>query len=139
MPAWAREHFGAARVARLATTTTDGAPHLVPIVFTLVGEVVWTAVDGKPKSTHRLRRLANIAAEPRVSLLVDRYTDDWEQLWWVRADGTATIEDPGAGVEVLTALEALTVKYQQYVDDPPPGPLVRIEVRTWRAWRAARG
>ncbi len=137
VPSWARGRFGAARVARLGTRTADGAPHVVPIVFALVGEVVWSVVDRKPKSTQRLRRLANIVSEPRVSLLVDRYSDDWDQLWWVRADGTATVEDPDTSTETLAALDALTVKYRQYVDAPPPGPLVRVEVRTWRAWRAS--
>ena len=75
--------FAAAPVARLATVGPDGCPHLVPVVFAVDGDVVYTAVDGKPKVSLRLRRLANIAARPQVSLLVDHYDDDWSRLWWV--------------------------------------------------------
>jgi PPOX class probable F420-dependent enzyme len=88
---WARERFEKARVGRLATTTSTSRPHLVPVVFALVGDNVWTAVDAKPKSTRELRRLANIESNPRVSMLVDQYEDDWSALWWVRVDGDATV------------------------------------------------
>ena len=109
----ARERFGQARVARLATADDEGQPHLVPIVFALVGDLVWSAIDSKPKSTRALRRLDNIRSNPRVSLLVDHYSDDWSALWWVRLDGQAQVvgrEEPGAD----TALGALAAKYPQY-------------------------
>ena len=86
-PAEARGRFAAARVARLATADATGQPHLVPVTFAVAGDMVYTAVDAKPKRTTALRRLANVAANPRVSLLVDHYDDDWSRLWWVRADG----------------------------------------------------
>src|SRR4051812_30954340 len=75
-----------ARVARLATVTSEGRPHVVPCCFVLAGngDVMYSAVDGKPKSTLELRRLANIHAHPHASLLVDHYADDWSALWWVR-------------------------------------------------------
>jgi PPOX class probable F420-dependent enzyme len=128
-----QERFGAARVARLATANDDGTPHLVPVVFALVGHVVWTAVDAKPKSTTALRRLDNVRAHPRVSLLVDVYVDDWSTLWWVRADGAARVlevEDAAAG------LDALIAKYPQYQEQRPLGPVLRIEVRRWSSWSA---
>ncbi|HEY7272445.1 MAG TPA: TIGR03668 family PPOX class F420-dependent oxidoreductase [Actinoplanes sp.] len=125
------ERFAAARVARLATVGSDGAPHLVPITFALVGDVIYSAVDAKPKRHSRLRRLANVAYEPRVSVLVDRYDDDWTALWWVRADGVARVLALSPA-----ALEALTTKYPQYRADPPPGPFLEIEVRRWSAWSA---
>jgi len=88
----ARDLFTGASVARLATVRPDGRPHLVPIVFAVAGDVIVTAVDEvKPKRTRALARLANIAAEPRVSVLADHYDEDWTRLWWVRADGTATV------------------------------------------------
>src|SRR4051795_558613 len=91
----ARTRFAAAHVARLATAGTDGRPHLVPVVFALDGDTLYTAVDDvKPKATTRLRRLANIAANPAVALLADHYEDDWSALWWARADGTARLLDP---------------------------------------------
>ena len=125
--------FGAARVARLATTDADGSPHLVPVVFALVGETVWTAVDAKPKTTTMLRRLDNVRAHPAVSLLVDHYADDWATLWWVRADGVATVLDVDEG---RAGLDALTAKYPQYQNNPPPGPVLRVDVTRWVSWSA---
>ena len=93
-PADARRRFAAARFARLATVRPDGSPHIVPVVFAVDGDVVWTAVDdAKPKRSPRLQRLANLRAEPRCALLVDHEDDDWTRLWWVRADGVAEIVD----------------------------------------------
>jgi len=125
--------FGEARVARLATTDADGSPHLVPVVFALVGETVWTAVDAKPKTTTALRRLDNVRAHPAVSLLVDHYADDWATLWWVRADGVATVLDVDEG---RAGLDALTAKYPQYQENPPPGPVLRVDVTRWVSWSA---
>jgi PPOX class probable F420-dependent enzyme len=125
--------FGAARVARLATTNPDGTPHVVPVVFALAGTTVWTAVDEKPKATTALRRLDNVRARPRLSLLVDHYADDWSALWWVRADGTGTVLDAAEAADGLTTLVA---KYEQYQRRPPPGPVLRIEVTRWVSWSA---
>ena len=61
-PAEARRRFAAARVARLATVAADGAPHLVPVVFALIEETVYSVVDAKPKRTTELRRLENVRA-----------------------------------------------------------------------------
>ena len=81
--------FAQSPVARLATVGADGRPHLVPVVFAVHEQVIYSAVDAKPKTTQRLRRLANIESNPQVSLLVDHYDEDWTRLWWVRADGDA--------------------------------------------------
>ncbi|MEU6705987.1 TIGR03668 family PPOX class F420-dependent oxidoreductase [Streptomyces wuyuanensis] len=133
----ARERFAAARVARLATAGTAAGPHLVPVVFALDGDTVMTAVDHKPKRTTRLRRLANIEADPAVCLLADHYEEDWNRLWWVRADGEARVL-PAAGrspeAERCTAL--LTAKYEQYAGRPPAGPVVLVDVVRWSGWRA---
>jgi PPOX class probable F420-dependent enzyme len=127
-----RERFAVARVARLATAGRDGQPHIVPVTFALSGETIVTAIDQKPKTTTSLHRLRNIAENPRVSLLVDHYADDWTQLWWVRVDGDArTIEDDEARQE---AVRALATKYSQYRDDPPQGSVIEIGVRSWRGW-----
>ncbi|MEE2057349.1 TIGR03668 family PPOX class F420-dependent oxidoreductase [Rhodococcus artemisiae] len=124
-----------ARVARLATADGSGVPHLVPIVFALDGDAIHTCVDDKPKTTRRLRRLADIAENPRVSVLVDHYDDDWTQLWWVRVDGVATVHnaDTDAGA---TGLDALTRKYAQYQVQRPTGPVITIDRLSWRSWSA---
>lgn len=135
MHEWARDRFEKARVGRLATTTSTGHPHLVPVVFVLLGTSVWSAVDAKPKSTRLLRRLANIESNPQVSMLVDWYEDDWSALWWVRVDGDATVETVDAA-EGRLALVALAAKYPQYESQAPAGPLVRVAVRNWTSWSA---
>jgi len=97
-----------------------------------VGETVYSAVDAKPKSTLALQRLRNLAAHPAASLVVDHYDEDWAQLWWIRLDGVARILE--SGPEREAAIDALTAKYAQYVDTPPPGAVVALDVETWRAW-----
>ena len=129
----ARRRFAGARVARLATVGADGRPHLVPIAFACVGDVVWSAVDDKPKRTRALRRLDNVRANPRVALLADRYDEDWSALWWVRADGMARVVEADDGP---AALDALAERYAQYVSAPPPGPVLEIAVERWSGWRA---
>ena len=127
-----RTRVAEARVGRLGTVTPDGRPHLVPCCFVLEGETVYSAVDAKPKSTLALRRLRNVRATGGVSLLVDHYDEDWSGLWWVRLDGTGRVLD--AGPERDRALAALADKYAQYRRDPPPGPVLALDVTTWRAW-----
>lgn len=127
----ARRRFGDARVAHLATVTPQGRPHLVPVTFAVSGTTAWTAVDGKPKSSTRLQRLANVGGEPRVSLLVDHYEDDWERLWWVRADGTAVVHETSAAGQA-----ELGAKYEQYRAQPPPGPFIEVTLTGWRWWSA---
>ncbi|MCR3718133.1 MULTISPECIES: TIGR03668 family PPOX class F420-dependent oxidoreductase [Prauserella salsuginis group] len=134
-PVEARSRFLAARVATLATADADGVPHLVPVTFAVEGDTVVFAIDDKPKSTLNLRRLRNITANPRVSLLVDHYEDDWRRLWWVRADGTATVHDDGT--DRMPAIRALTARYPQYEDSPPRGPVVAIAVSAWSGWSAS--
>lgn len=125
--------LSAARVGRLATVTPSGDPHIVPCCFALVDETVVTAVDAKPKSTHALRRLANVRAHPHASLLVDHYDDaDWSALWWVRVDGPARVITRGPDRD--QAVDTLTAKYRQYRRSPPPGPVIAVEIATWRSW-----
>lgn len=125
----------AARVARLGTLRRSGAPHLVPFSFVLAEEALYSAVDQKPKRTDRLARLANLAADPRVCVLIDHYEEDWSRLWWVRLDGRA--QELPRGAEVERALELLKAKYSQYVADPPTGPVIRIDIDHWRGWAAS--
>lgn len=132
----ARERFLAASVARLATADASGVPHLVPVTFACVrgdADVLVFAVDHKPKTTTRLRRLGNIAANPAVCFLVDEYDDDWARLWWVRADARAAVLH---GAPRDAALEALTEKYRQYRRRVPNGPVVGARVVRWSGWSA---
>jgi PPOX class probable F420-dependent enzyme len=135
----ARRRFAGARVARLATAGADAVPHLVPIVFAVAGDAVYSAVDAKPKRTTALRRLANVRANPRVALLADHYDDgDWTALWWVRADGAARVLAP-ADPEALRAVELLAARYAQYRTAPPSGPVLTVAVDRWSGWSASEG
>lgn len=135
----AAARFAAARVARLATVGPDGSPHLVPVVFAVQGSTVYSAVDHKPKRTSALRRLANVQANPAVTLLVDHYDDeDWTALWWVRADGTARVVDPGSPEEAH-GVGLLVDRYAQYRIRPPAGPVLAVDVTRWTGWSAAPG
>lgn len=124
-----------ARSATLGTVDEQGRPHLVPIVFAYEDGVLYSAVDQKPKSTYRLRRLRNIEANPDVSVLVDHYEDDWSRLWWVRLDGTATVLRSGPGFRRGLAL--LTRKYNVYTIEPPPGPVIEVRVQEIRSWSSS--
>jgi len=127
-----RERFASRRVARLATVRPDGAPHLVPVVFATSGDTVWLAVDAKPKRTTRLQRLTNLRHDPRCALLADHYEEDWSRLWWVRADGVATVVDePGPD---HPGVAALVERHPQYRVQPPAGPLVVVRVERWSGW-----
>jgi PPOX class probable F420-dependent enzyme len=126
--------FAESPVAMLATSGADGAPHIVPVVFAVHDDVVYTAVDAKRKSTRRLRRLANIEANPQVSMLVDHYEDDWAQLWWVRADGVAAVHYSGDAMAAGYSL--LRKKYLQYQRIALDGPVVTVEVQRWTSWQA---
>jgi PPOX class probable F420-dependent enzyme len=121
-----------ARVGRLGTTTPDGRPHLVPVCFALLDEMVYTAVDGKPKSTGTLRRIRNIETTAATCLLVDHYDENWDNLWWVRLDGAARIV--GSSGEAELARAALTTKYRQYESVAIPGPVIALEIATWAMW-----
>ena len=107
-------------------------PHLVPVTFALLGRQVAIGIDQKPKSTRDLRRLRNIAENPRVSLLWDLYDEDWTRLWWVRGDGDADVTHEGTAWQ--GAVEALGAKYWQYREDPPEGPAIVITVSSWSGW-----
>ena len=124
-------------MARLATLTPGGRPHLVPVTFAVDGDVIYSAVDAKPKRTTRLARLRNIAAEPRVAMLADHYEADWDRLWWARADGTATILAGHAAMAEPLAL--LARRYPQYRAHPPAGPVIRVQVERWTGWAASAG
>lgn len=130
----ARERFASSPVAQLATASADGVPHLVPVVFAVSNDVIYTAVDAKRKSTQRLRRMANIEANPAVSLIVDHYDDDWSRLWWVRADGIAKIHY--SGEEMAAAYFELRRKYPQYQRIALDGPVIAVTVGRWSGWQA---
>lgn len=131
-----RAKAAAAPVARLATIGSAGAVDLVPITFAWHATTLVTAVDHKPKRTRELRRLDNIARDSRVTVLIDHYSDDWTELWWLRLRGSAIVIDDGP--RFTEAIARLVAKYpRQYGGHPPEGPVIEIDVTDVRVWRAS--
>jgi PPOX class probable F420-dependent enzyme len=133
-PSESRRRLASSRVARLATLDAAGRPHLVPLVFAMGPDHIYSAVDHKPKRTPLLKRMRNIAANPHVALLADHYDDDWSRLWWVRVDGTAEIIETGPKWE--RAIAALVDKYPQYRGHPPDGAAIVITIERVAGWAA---
>lgn len=131
-PQEARERFAAARVARLATADASGHPHLVPIAFVVAGEVIYSVVDAKPKRTISLRRLANVRENPAVAVLVDHYDEQWDALWWARADGTGRVLDPSEA----EAERAVTLLRERYPQQHAAGAVLAVDVSRWSGWSA---
>ena len=129
-----RRLVSTAPVGRLATVRRDGRPHVVPICFVVTNDVVYSAVDNKPKRQRHLQRISNVAATGTASLLIDEYDDDWSRLWWVRLDGRARLVDNT--VEAERAIRLLCNKYPQYRDQPPSGPVLAVDVERWVGWSA---
>lgn len=128
-----------APVARLAQKDLEGGPQALPFVFARVERSLWSPVDGKPKKRAKLSRLDWVAAEPQVLVLVDHYTDDWTQLWWLKLFGHATVvgeREPGWS----EAIRGLAAKYPQYRETPMFAgvpTMVRIDIEHWKSWASS--
>ena len=108
---------------------------MVVVTFAVQGDMIYTAVDRKPKSGTRLKRLRNVAENPWVTILANRYSDDWETLWWARADGRAVILADQR--QMAPPLGLLANRYWQYREAPPTGPVLAVTVERWSGWAAA--
>lgn len=134
--AWA----ASCRVAHLCTLRPDGSPHIVPIVFVIDDDVLWSPIDGKRKQARRLVREHNVRNDARASVLFDHYAEDWQHLAWLRLDGGARVVDATAQRDHFTKL--LTAKYPQYASTPPFAEPPRLLRFTWQrvsAWQATPG
>ena len=133
-----RELLDSARVAHLATADQYARPHVIPIVFVLREGRLYFPLDRKPKRDddwHLLRRVRNIETNGRVSIVVDRYDEDWTKLAWVLIEGVATILETGE--ERDGAVRELAMKYEQYGDEGLDGrPVVRVVIERTVQWRA---
>ena len=128
-----------ARHGYLSTASPDGDPHLQPVVFHVVGDSLYIAIDEKPKTTLRLRRLTNIESNPKFALLVDHYDDDWNRLWWILLRGPADVLWPSEwdAEEAAGVIAALRAKYTQYqsmlLEERPLLKLTPDRVTRWSA------
>ena len=129
----ARSRMAKARVATLATVRRDGRPHVVPIVFGVEGETIYSVADPKPKAGLDLLRHRNVAGNPAVSLLVHHYEEPWDDIWWVRADGRARVADDGPDRDA--AIRLLRDKYPDYATwSTPFGAAMVIEIERVTSW-----
>jgi len=131
----ARARFGTVPVARLGTADSQGRPHVVVVTFAVDGDTIYTAVDQKPKSGGTLKRLRNVGENPAVTMLADHYAEDWEELWWVRADGQAEVLADQR--QMAAPLRLLANRYWQYRQAPPTGPVLAMTVERWSGWTGA--
>ena len=129
----ARDFLLSCRVAHLATADALAVPHVVPVCFALDGGSAYITIDAKPKSGRRLRRLANLAANPACCLVADRYDEDWTRLGWVMLHGRADILADGA--EHGAAQELLRERYPQYRAMALGGlPVIALRIRRATCW-----
>jgi PPOX class probable F420-dependent enzyme len=132
-----------ARRAVLASSRPNGKARLVPITYVLDGDRLYTALDEKPKSVtdpRDLARVQDIERDPRVSVLVDSWSEDWTQLGWLRVEGKARLigSDGESGPEHASAVRLLRAKYSQYASqDLESRPMIRIELGAARSWFAS--
>ena len=139
----ARTFLERQRVAHLATADREAVPHVVPGCYALESTNAYITLDRKPKrgSARALKRVRNIAENPAVAIVVDRYDEDWTRLGWVMLRGHAEILD--AGVEHDAAQARLRRRYPQYADmrlEDLPVIAVRIErVTQWGRLGATAG
>ncbi len=121
-------------MARLGTIGAGGAPHLVPVCYAYLEGRFVVAVDEKPKRGGNLARVRNIERDGRVTLLFDRYEDDWTRLAWVRVEGVAQVL--AAGSEWPEAVEALRARYPQYRGMSLESlPVIAISPKRVTGWR----
>lgn len=108
-----REFLAGRRVAYLATADRGAAPHVVPVCFVVAGETLYITIDEKPKRVagRALKRIRNIAENPAVAVVVDRYDEDWTRLGWVMLHGRAEILAEGTEHDAAQAL--LRSRYTQ--------------------------
>lgn len=130
-----------ARRAILATVAPDGRPRLVPVCFivdAVDGVRILTPLDDKPKATDDKRALArvrDIESRPEVSLLVERWDEDWSRLAWLRLDGRATLVEPGHVPS--DAVRRLRERYPQYTSHAlQTSPMIAIDIERSVSWGA---
>lgn len=134
LPVWASKLLAVGRVGRLGFADDDGHPRVLPITYAVLGDAAWSAIDQKPKRSAELARVRWLRLRPEAALVVDLYDDDWSQLAWVQLLGRVEVLDLADGA---VGLEALRAKYPQYSEEPPPGPVLRLDVERALHWRAA--
>ena len=124
-----------ARVARLATADAKGQPHVIPICYVFDGKEFFSPIDEKPKQTPptKLKRLRNITENSKISLVIDRYDENWRHLAYVLVTGEARIVL--SGTKHASAVKRLRAKYAQYRRMAiHERPMIVITPRQLKSW-----
>lgn len=129
LPAGVAGWVDAGRVGRLGTSDALGQPLVVPICYAFDGEAFFSAIDAKPKKgpAAGLKRIRNIRENPKVSLVIDHYEEDWRRLRYVIIQGMAEVLSSGS--DYARAVDLLTAKYQQYRElalDRDVGTMIKL-------------
>jgi PPOX class probable F420-dependent enzyme len=132
-----RRRVAEARAARVGTLDERGRAHLVPIVYVIDGDTLYSSTDAGPRPVKRLR---NLQWDPRVTVLVDVYDEDWSKVWWVRLRGSGRAVEEGPEWEHARRL--LWEKYPQFQQAPAEegaGPIMAVDVEEWSGWAYTPG
>jgi PPOX class probable F420-dependent enzyme len=138
LPAEVSDFIASARVGRLATADGSGQPLVVPICYAWDGEALVSAIDAKPKRAGELARVRNIRDNPKVSVVIDHYDEDWRRLRWVIIQGIAEVLT--AGRDFAKAVDLLVAKYPQYVGmglSREQGTMIKVRPGKVLQWRYA--
>ncbi len=130
--------LAAQRVGRLATASHTGAPHVIPVCYACDETRLYIALDAKPKrvAPTQLKRIRNIAENPQVALVVDRYSDDWSELAYLLIEGIASLLPPDDAAH-HHAIALLRARYSQYMAMPIElQPVIAITPLSIKAWGA---
>jgi PPOX class probable F420-dependent enzyme len=131
---WERELLERARVGHLGLVDDRERPRVLPITFAVAEGSIWSAIDDKPKRAGtEPARVRYLRRRPHAAITVDRYDDEWSRLAWVQVLGTVAILERAAA---RRGLDALSEKYAQYRERPPPGPVLRLGPTRTISWRA---
>ena len=123
------------KVAHLASADARAVPHVVPVCFAISAGTLYITIDDKPKQRPgtTLKRLRNIAENPVVAVVVDRYDNDWSLLGWVMLRGHAEILSAGREHDDAQAL--LRARYRQLeVMQIAEHPVIAVRIERITSW-----
>lgn len=130
-----RRRLVEARVVRVGTVDEQGRVHVVPVVFVLEADTWYSPSDAGKRPVKRLR---NLNTDPRVTILVDVYEEDWSRVWWVRMRGIGRAVEGGAERE--RAYRLLRETYAQLTavpGDEAAGPTMAVTIQGWSGWASS--
>jgi PPOX class probable F420-dependent enzyme len=132
LPSEIRRLLDEVRRAVMTTMSAEGTAHSVPVVFVVLDNEILSPIDHKPKLGQKLARVRNLERDDRVTLLADRWDEEWTRLGWLMVQGTAVVDENAS----LDDMRALNSRYPQYEPDERHDALIRIRPHRllWWTW-----